>query len=432
MSTDREEQESSFKNQKAYYEKYISEKPDYELAGIYADEGISATNTKKREQFKQMISDCEAGKIDLVITKSISRFARNTQDCLQYSRQLKDLQIPIIFEKEGINTMEASGELLFTILSSLAQEESRNISENCKWAIRHNFQNGKPSINTTLFMGYDMGEDGKLVINEKQAKIVRRVFHLFEEGYTPSYIGRILREDGVKGVKSKSWASSVIQAMLKNEKYAGDILMQKTYTPDFLTKKKYINHGEVDQYFMENCHEAIIPKDEWLAVQLEIERRDAYREEINGAVYHNSKGTNPYSQHVLCGHCGSVYRRKTWSRNGRYFWMCGTKQDTRLAECQAENVLETSIDKAFQIAWNSIVAQAEELTPKWDRMIEEGNPLERLRAKQMKLLVTEGPVHERIYELVIMVLERMIIYDKRTFEVRFLDGSTKKVVLPEE
>lgn len=167
-----------------YYTKYITNNPDYKMAGIYADEGISGTDTKKRESFNRMIADCEAGKIDLVITKSISRFARNTQDCLSYSRKLKSLGIGIIFEKENICTMDANGELLFTILSSLAQEESRNISENCKWAIRHNFQQGIVRFNTKSFMGYDMDGDGKLVINPEQAKIVRRIYREFEEGWT--------------------------------------------------------------------------------------------------------------------------------------------------------------------------------------------------------------------------------------------------------
>lgn len=427
VSTDREEQESSFKNQQEYYLEYIEKHDDYVLADIYADEGITATNTKKRENFKRMIKDCEAGKIDLVITKSISRFARNTQDCLFYSRKLKELRIPIVFEKEGINTMDASGELLFTILSSLAQEESRNISENCKWAIKHNFENGKPSINTTLFMGYDKDENGKLIVNEEQAKIVRRVFQLFEEGLSPSRISRIFRGEGIQGTRAGTWPPTAIRGMLENEKYAGDILMQKVYTEDFLTKKKVKNNGELPQYFMEGCHEAIIPKDEWEAVQLELKRRDAYRAELD--IYAYSNDISPFASHVICKHCGRTYRRCGWARNGVKFWMCSTKKTQGAKACEAENILEEWLYKAFKVAWNGIVNSKEEFIPIWDRQIAEGNPLERMKAQQFKAQVAEGMIDEACPELIMMTLERMIVQDKRTYEVRFQDRTIKTVCI---
>ena len=429
VSTDHEEQTSSFENQKEYYSKYVDKHKEYELAGIYADEGITATNTKKRDGFNQMIADCEEGKIDKVITKSISRFARNTQDCLYYSRKLKELRIPIIFEKEGINTMDASGELLFTILSSLAQEESRNISENCKWAIRHNFQKGKPTINTKMFMGYDKDENGKLIINKEQAKIVKRIYKLFEEGYNCSQISNILKREGVKGTKADTWPSAAIKAMLQNEKYCGDTLMQKTYTVDFLSKKKVKNHGEVDQYFMEDSHEAIIPKDEWQAVQMEFERRDVYREEIG--LYAFGNDSSPFSGRLVCSHCGKPYRRCGWSRNGKKFWMCASKKAKDASACSAENIFEESIVEPFRVAWNGVVANKDNLTEKWDDQIENGNPLERLRAKQMKMLIAEGQIQSVVPEHVILVLERIIAYDKRHFEVRFLDGTVKQICISE-
>ena len=429
VSTDHEEQASSFENQMEYYTKYVDKHKEYELAGIYADEGITATNTKKRDGFNQMIADCEEGKIDRVITKSISRFARNTQDCLYYSRKLKELRIPIIFEKEGINTMDASGELLFTILSSLAQEESRNISENCKWAIRHNFQKGKPTINTKLFMGYDKDEDGKLIVNREQAKIVKRIYKLFEEGYNCSQISNILKREGVKGTKADTWPSAAIKGMLQNEKYCGDTLMQKTYTVDFLSKKKVKNHGEVDQYFMEDSHEAIIPKDEWQAVQMEFERRDAYREKIG--LYAFGNDSSPFSGRLVCSHCGKPYRRCGWSRNGKKFWMCALKKAKDASACSAENIFEKSIFEAFRVAWNGVVVNKDNLTEKWDDQIANGNPLERLRAKQMKMLIAEGPIQSVVPEHVILVLERIIAYDKRHFEVRFLDGTVKQICISE-
>lgn len=377
-----------------------------------------------------MIADCEAGKIDLVITKSISRFARNTQDCLSYSRKLKELRIPIIFEKENINTMDATGELLFTILSSLAQEESRNISENCKWAIRHNFQSGKPSINTTFFMGYDKDESGKLIINKEQAKTVERIFHMFEDGMTPNQIRFALREDKVKGMKTGTWPARAILNMLQNEKYAGDILMQKTYTEDFLTKKKVKNNGEVDQYFMEDCHEAIIPKDEWKAVQMEIKRREEYKKELGLSTFGNA--ASPFASKVVCEKCGKILRRCGWSKNGVKFWMCSSKKNDGHDACSLENVLESSIYKAFRVALNDILFHGDEYSKIWDQQIKEGNPLERLRAKQMKLLMKEGTIDSNIPELVALVLERIIVYSKTRFEVRFLDGNRKLVDLPEE
>lgn len=376
-----------------------------------------------------MIADCDAGLVDMVITKSISRFARNTQDCLEYSRRLKELGIPIVFEKENINTMDASGELLFTILSSLAQEESRNISENCKWAIRHNFQKGKASLNTKLFMGYDMSEEGKLVINKEQAKIVKRIFREFEEGLTPTQIGLNLQADGVQGLRSNTWPNQGILMMLKNEKYCGDLLMQKTYTVDYLTKKKVRNRGEVEQYFIEGDHEAIIPKDEWLAVQMEIERREAYRQEVMTQTY--GKAVSPFSNHLVCSKCGKVYGRCSWSRNGIYFWRCQGKRDGAEG-CNGEAVFEEQIYKAFRIAWNSTCKKKGEYKERWDAMIKEGNPLERLRAKQMIELTKEGPVDCNVPELIRMVLERMIVISKTEFEVRLLDGTVQKVCVGEE
>lgn len=427
VSTDHEEQTNSFENQIEYYTDYITKRKDYELAGIYSDEGITATNTKKREGFNRMIADCESGKIDMVITKSISRFARNTQDCLKYARKLKGLGINIFFEKENISTMDATGELLFTILSSLAQEESRNVSENCKWAIRHNFKKGKASINTTLFLGFNKTEDGKLEIDEKQAKLVRYIYKLYEEGLTPSCIGSRLREEGYKGLKADTWPHSVILGMLQNEKYCGDLLMQKTYTTDFLSKKKVKNHGEVDQYFIEDNHPAIIPKDEWHAVQMEVERREKFKNEVGIRSY--GYGRHAFSCKVVCSRCGRVYGRHKCSGKPIVYWICENKLGH--GSCGSENVTEESLYKVFRIAWNSIVANLDENTARWKQMIEEGNPLERLRGKQMIELTAEGPLTDDVPELIMMTVERIVVHSKQEFEVRLLDGTVKRVCLSE-
>lgn len=218
VSTDQEEQLSSYENQVSYYTNFISNNPQYELAGIYADEGISGTNTKKRKNFNRMIDDCEAGKIDRIIVKTISRFARNTLDCLNYVRRLKELGIGVTFEKEAIDTLDAKGEVLLTILSSLAQDESRSISENSTWGIRKRFEQGKFSVNTRKFMGYDSDENGNLIVNEEQAKTVRLIYEKYLSGRNYFVIARELNEAGIPGWNGKvNWIASTIETMLHNE-----------------------------------------------------------------------------------------------------------------------------------------------------------------------------------------------------------------------
>ena len=277
VSTDQAEQLSSYEAQVNFYTGFINNHPDYEMAGVYADEGISGTNTKKREQFNKMIEDCKAGKIDIIITKSISRFARNTLDCLNYVRLLKDLGIGVIFEKENINTLDSKGEVLLSILSSLAQDESRSISENSTWGIRRRFEQGKVHVNHTKFLGYDKDENGELVINEKQAKIIRRIYAEYLDGKGTNRIAKDLERDKVpKWDGTFKWYESSIRKMLSNEKYKGDALLQKTYTVDFLSKKRAENDGDVPQYYVENSHPAIIDKDTWEAVGEHTTLRSAF------------------------------------------------------------------------------------------------------------------------------------------------------------
>ena len=244
VSTDSEEQFTSYEAQVDYYTNYIKSRDDWEFVDVYTDEGISATNTKHREGFKQMIADALAGKIDLIVTKSVSRFARNTVDSLTTVRQLKEKGIEIYFEKENIWTLDSKGELLITIMSSLAQEESRSISENVTWGQRKRFSDGKVTVPFGHFLGYDRGEDGNLVLNEKEAVIVRRIFALFLEGYSPYKIAKTLTADGILSPgKKPKWNAATVRRMLQNEKYKGDALLQKSYTIDFLTKKKKLNEG---------------------------------------------------------------------------------------------------------------------------------------------------------------------------------------------
>ena len=349
VSTDQEDQLHSFEAQVEYYTKYINEHANYEMAGIYADEGISGTNTKKRQQFRKMIADCEAGKIDLVITKSISRFARNTQDCLMYSRKLKNLNIGIIFEKEHINTLDSTGELLFTILSSLAQDESRNISENCKWGIRTKFKNGELHLNTYKFLGYDKDENGKLVINEEQAATVRRIYNEFLWGMNPAQIAKGLEDEEVPGCLGQTrWYPSTVVGILKQEKHMGDALLQKEFTVDFLNKKTKKNEGEVPQYYVEGNHEAIIPPAVFDNVQVLMQSR--------GKGSSRNSCVSIFSSKIRCGDCGSWYGSKVWHSNDKYrrvVWQCNHKFDGG-KKCATPHLDEETIKQLFIKALNTI------------------------------------------------------------------------------
>ena len=429
VSTDEDEQLNSFENQCDYYTKYINNNPAYEMAGIYADEGISGTNTKKREQFKKMIQDCDAGLIDMVVTKSISRFARNTEDCLRYSRRLKNKGIGIIFEKENINTMDATGELLFTILSSLAQDESRNISENCKWGIRSKFQKGIPHINTHHFMGFNKDEEGRLVIDEEQAELVRRIYREFLEGFNPSVIAARLNEEGVPGVSGEAkWLRTTIEKMLKNEKYKGDALLQKTYTSDFLTKKQVKNKGEIPQYYVEDSHPAIIPADEWDIVQLEFERREQYKKEHNLKHYGYGKEIMPFSSKIICSHCGCIYGLKTWQSRGVRYWECNKRfKEKGVIGCRGEHVQNSTIEKGFVKAWNEVVKTRSSRMKGWNASSEE--PLIAFRCKQMIELTAQGQIKEAIPELVQMVLEKIVVKSENGLIVFFLDGTQVSITV---
>ena len=280
VSTDSDEQATSYEAQVEHYTEYIQKNPDWEFAGIYADDGISGTNTKKREEFNHMIDDCKAGNIDMIITKSISRFARNTLDCLKYIRQLKDMNIPVLFEKESINTMNAKGEVLITIMASLAQQESQSLSQNVKLGLQYRYQQGKVQINHNRFLGYTKDADGNLIIDPEQAEIVKRIYREYLEGLSMDKIAAGLERDGIlTGAGGKRWHTSTINKILRNEKYIGDALLQKTYTTDFLNKTRVKNNGLVPQYYVEGNHEAIIPKEIYLQVQEELFRLRELRQQ---------------------------------------------------------------------------------------------------------------------------------------------------------
>ena len=246
VSTDSDEQATSYETQIEHYTSFIQKNPEWELAGIFADDGISGTNTKKREEFNSMIDECMAGKIDMIITKSISRFARNTLDCLKYIRELKSKNIPVFFEKENINTMDSKGEVLLTIMASLAQQESQSLSQNVKLGLQYRYQQGLVQVNHNRFLGYTKDEDDRLVIVPEEAEIVKRIYREYLEGASLAQIGDGLEADGIlTGAGKKQWLATTIKKILSNEKYIGDALLQKTYTVDFLSKKRVKNNGIV-------------------------------------------------------------------------------------------------------------------------------------------------------------------------------------------
>lgn len=372
VSTLLEQQEGSYEMQVDYYTNKINSNPNWTSAGIFADDGKSATQTNKRDDFNAMIEACLSGKIDLILTKSISRFARNTVDALQNIRKLKEKNIPIIFEKEGINTMESGGELLITILSSQAQEESRNISENTRWGVTRKFEKGIIQVNHKKFLGYTKDDNGNLVIVPKEAVIVKRIFREYLEGKSLIKIAQGLERDGIKTVTGLDhWHPGTLDKMLSNEKFCGDALMQKTYTMDFLTKKKVKNDGYVRKYYIEDNHEAIIPKEIFHQVQEEKLRRaslhkPAVTRKKNKEEKEKSKYSSKYvlTELMVCAECGHAYRRQIWSKHGdkSAVWRCEDRlKYGRKSKCQNSPTLkENQLHETIINAINSVVEDSGE------------------------------------------------------------------------
>ena len=364
VSTEQEQQQTSYAAQVSYYTNYIQSREDWEFVNVYADEGISGLNTKGREAFKAMVSDALAGKIDLIITKSVSRFARNTVDSLTTIRELKEHGVECYFEKENIWTFDSKGELLLTIMSSIAQEESRSISENVRWGQRKNMEDGKVSLAYSNFLGYDKGPDGGLVINEEQAVIVRRIFSMFLRGYTCTQIAAALTKDGIPTMTGKkNWRLGGISRILKNEKYKGDALLQKTYTPDFLTKKEKINRGEVPQYYVKGDHEAIIEPEVFDHVQRLLA---AY------GTANRKSGVSILSGKICCGDCGGGYGQKVWHSNDKYrkvIWRCNQKYDKEKGKCKTPHLTEEQVKHLFVTAVNQLIAQRLDILDSYDDII---------------------------------------------------------------
>ena len=361
VSTDHEEQATSYEAQMSYYKNYIESREDWEFVGMYSDEGISATNTKHRDGFNQMIEDALAGKIDLIITKSVSRFARNTVDSLSNVRKLREKGVEIYFEKENIWTLDAKGELMITIMSSLAQEESRSISENTTWGKRKQFADGKGSVGYKWFLGYD--KDFK--INPEQANTVKLIYKLFVSGLSFYAITKELGERNIKApAGGDKWHISTVRSILTNEKYRGDALLQKEYTADFLEKTRKKNHGEIPQYYVEEHHEAIIPPEQFDFVQAEIARRD------KDGKY---SGVSIFSNKIKCGCCGGWYGSKVWHSRDKYrkvIYRCNRKYGKGIEPCSSPHFTEEQIKEIFLKALNTLIAEKDEAVANLQELID--------------------------------------------------------------
>ena len=339
VSTDSEEQQTSYENQKRVYSEMILTNKDWSFAGIYADEGISGTRADKRTEFKKMIDDCLAGKIDYIITKSVSRFARNTVDCLEYVRMLKAKGIGIIFEEQNIDTLKCDSELYLVIYAGFAQSESESMSKNITWAFRKKFEEGKVAFNYSRFVGYRKGADGNPEIIPEEAEIIRNIFDMFLSGMTPKMISDRLLADGIQSKCGKQkWSVSTIQRILRNEKYCGDAILQKTVTVDCISKTVKKNTGEAPMYYVRNNHVPIVTREVFNRAQEELARRGSLSPSSIKSSY-TAKGK--YSKYALtnlvcCEECGAKYRRVTWAVKGekKIVWRCINRLENGKKYCK--------------------------------------------------------------------------------------------------
>ena len=378
VSTDSEEQLNSYEAQKSYYTQKIEDSPDWEMAGIYADEGISGTSMKKRTEFKKMITACKRGHIDLIITKSLSRFARNTVDCLETVRLLKANGIGVYFEKENINTLTESSEFLITLFSGFAQAESESLSKNVTWGKQKSAEAGKVDFQYKKMLGYRKGTDGQPEIVPEEAEIIRRIYRRYLAGRSLGQIKLELEQDNIPTAqKVERWSSAVIHNILTNEKYMGDALLQKTYITDCITKKVKKNMGERPMYYVENNHPAIISRETFDQVQKEMTRRSSKRKVLQKSgktELGKYSGKYALTELLVCGECGSPYKRVTWARNGkkRIVWRCVSRLEFGTKYCHNSPTLDESrLHNAILAAMNEYAAIRQEVCPDVLAMVEE-------------------------------------------------------------
>ena len=409
VSTDHDEQLTSYEAQLDYYTTLIKGHDDWEFAGMYSDEGITGTSVKKREGFQSMVADALAGKVDLIITKSVSRFARNTVDSLSTIRELKENGTEVFFEKENIWTFDSKGELLITIMSSLAQEESRSISENVTWGHRKRMADGKVAVAYSRFLGYDKGEDGNLVVNPEEAKTIKLIYGEFLAGLSYRAIADKLTNLGIKtpGGKDK-WNQGTVKSILQNEKYKGDALLQKSYIADFLTKKQVTNHGEIPQYYVEDNHEAIIEPEIFDRVQDMIKERNARR---------GYSGVTIFSSKIMCGCCGGWYGSKVWHSTDKYrrvVWQCNSKFKTR---CGTPHLTEDEIKEAFIRVVNSLITDRDEILVELRTVQATLSGTEELEAEQARLAEQMNVDADAVQEII--AENARVAQDQAEYNIRY-------------
>ena len=377
VSTNSEEQLTSYDAQVKHYTEHIKAREhsdNWQFVEVYTDKGITGTSTKKREGFNRMIQDALAGKIDLIITKSVSRFARNTVDTLTTIRKLKERGVEVYFEEQNIYTLDGKGEVLLTIMSSIAQEESRNISENVTWGMRKRFAEGRATMPYGQFMGYRRGADGSPEIVEAEARIVRTIFRRFLEGATPAIIARelnaaeipcpsrkgLLTDDAIEVEKARKktarWSPSTVESILTNEKYKGDAILQKTYCTDYIRKTFVVNDGsEIPKYYAQNSHPAIVSSEVFELAQMELE----WRKSLNGSY----SGKSCFASRIVCGDCGAFYGSKVWHSTDAYrrvIWRCNEKYVGE-KKCSTPYVTQEELEKAFVQVIQQMLSQKDRI-----------------------------------------------------------------------
>ncbi len=359
VSTDDKEQKTSYEAQIQYYTDKINKNPEWQMAGIFADEGITGTQAKKRPEFLKMIRLCRQGKIDVILTKSLSRFARNTVDSLNYIRELRLLGIAVISEKENINTLTAESEMLITIMSCFAQAESESISKNVSWGVHQSFKNGNVPIQYKKLLGYKKGENDLPEIIPEEAEIVKEIFRSYLDGMSLRQIADSLNDRAVKTKhKQTIWQPEIVKSILVNEKYTGDALLQKTYITDCITKKTRKNNGELPMYLVKNHHEPIISRADFNRVQEEMARRSAKRviaDKLTKGEQGKYSAKYALSELLICGECGTHYRRVTWTVKGfkEIKWRCISRIQYGKKKCHCSPTIdEQALHKAIVSAIN--------------------------------------------------------------------------------
>ncbi len=383
VSTDSSEQLESLNAQKSHYSVWISSHKNWSFAGLYYDAGITGTKTECRDGLQSLIHDCRMGKIDMIVTKSISRFSRNTTDCIALVRELLGMEVHIYFEKENLNTGNMESELMLSILSSLAESESVSISENEKWSVKRRFQNGTYK-SAYLPYGYTKDENGDMMIHREEAKIVEQIFTQFLSGVSMAVIAQRLKEQHIPTRKGGKWCAATVRNILENERYVGDAMFQKTYTDSSF--KRHHNHGEVDCYLVQEHHEAIVSREDFDKVQTLIAQRAEEKGIIKGAYKYCKRYA--FSGNLICGNCGATLKRRThYNTSGSYIaWCCKTHLENK-AECSAKFVRDDVIKAAFLTMMNKLIfARKLLLKPlleslKAERNHHEADKLEELRTQ---------------------------------------------------